>query len=247
MDEKPHPHRIYEAHDAAFALRFDMESYYKPLKLVTEHMGFVLSVFGKIGDIHVVLQAACELLTAAYKALEVQRQRDEHVVALATAMARLFAWSREVKQLKDQLHSLKDTVKKMVDHAHVCATFILEYIKHGFLHRMIHGRDSKLAELIRECTDLRGTFLVDLEVANLLKVDRLEQRQVFRYNTGFLSGDEDSEDDDEDDGLRHHMGSPLQAPDGLSEFPYHSREWARSMTSSRRLAIPLSPSPIFQQ
>ncbi|KDQ50463.1 hypothetical protein JAAARDRAFT_585513 [Jaapia argillacea MUCL 33604] len=183
MGRKPHHGLVSEAHDAVVALRVDMPSFYKPLRLVAEHMNVVLGIFENISEIHGVLQAACKLLTAAYKVLEAQRQRDAHVVELSKAMLHLFTWSTAVNSLKDQLHCLKDTVKRMADHSLLCAQFIRKYVSQGFVRHMIWSPDSKLAELIDGCKELRETFLVDLGVANLAGVDELKCHQKMMMKT----------------------------------------------------------------
>ncbi|KAJ7768913.1 hypothetical protein B0H16DRAFT_1716113 [Mycena metata] len=91
----------------------------------------IIDLGDKLAKVHPYASAAWSILTAVYKAVDEQYERDVKVIKLVLAMKELWSFAKDVK-FSAKIQSLETTITAIAIQTWECAIFIREYTEKGF-------------------------------------------------------------------------------------------------------------------
>ncbi|KDQ56141.1 hypothetical protein JAAARDRAFT_36935 [Jaapia argillacea MUCL 33604] len=191
-----------------------------PVRLVSQRMEVFACAFEKIGDVHIPLKMACNLMASTSRLLENQAQHDEQVERLLDAMSPLFEWSRDMTGIRVVL--VKDVTKSMAEHALECVKFVHNYADRGLIGHIDSRHHAHLNSLARKCVDFRDEFMRQLQTA-LVKTAERHPRHREDYQDNEVEADSEDEFEDSDVLVAAAASSPIRPPPGIDNVKHGYR------------------------
>ncbi|KAJ7190140.1 hypothetical protein GGX14DRAFT_606487 [Mycena pura] len=127
-----------------------------PLKLIVE-------IGNELAKVHPYANAAWKILTSVYNAVEHQRDVDDKIMKLVSAMVEVYSFVEHVEFLAEKIIPLESTIAAIAKQTLECAIFVREYTGHGFSGRLVrttltNNNDNKLDELSSALLKLKESF-----------------------------------------------------------------------------------------
>ncbi|KAH9942106.1 hypothetical protein B0H21DRAFT_868323, partial [Amylocystis lapponica] len=114
-------------------------------------LGTVKNIVDELSKVHPYVNAAWHIVSAVLKIIKAQRDRDQEIVELVTAMIDVLSFSEDAQAI-DQLYNRQQYLHKMLSQVMPqiweCALFVQEYIADGFAKRLKHQTFSDFIKLI---------------------------------------------------------------------------------------------------
>lgn len=151
---------------------------YAALGEVVTSLAKLMDIADALAEIHPYIKNAWSIVSAVYKVVKDQMERDDAIRDLLEAMAMLYSQSVLLKEKVNLNDTVVDVIRRVLQQTIECSHFIQEYSGKGFTGRAIKDslsttNDTRITEFKKAFTKLRSDLDMGLTVETALISIRL--------------------------------------------------------------------------
>ncbi|KAF8174777.1 hypothetical protein K438DRAFT_1608964 [Mycena galopus ATCC 62051] len=110
----------------------DLSKLLDSLEILVARIGVIVRIGDEFAKIHPYANAAWQIVTAVYKAVETQQETDENLVGLIAAMVDVYSFAEDIESLHNKMKGLGDILIKILNQTVECGIYIREHTTSGF-------------------------------------------------------------------------------------------------------------------